>query len=325
MSTAGDEELFGEDLLAAAGGFSVDLRRVQAGPRSGLHNSRAAGLSLDFRDFRPYTPGDDLRRIDWNVFQRTGQMFIRRFEHPTAATVSVLVDNSESMFLESPSRYAAGARVAAVVVVAAAGGQDPVSVSVFGPGSASAGPVRRVTGRTGIHAALSHLRGAKAAECSLRRAVDEFAASRPGKGVAVVVSDFLDPSGARETTEHLERLLAAAGRLVMVQITQPWDFPSASYPLGGVAGDVGGEIELVDCESGETAMVTLTPEVIGAYQAARDEHQRALRRFADQRGVPLVEVDASAAIVPQLSKLFPGGVLRTGGAMAAGAVEGVSR
>jgi len=78
---------------------SLDLlaRTVVDGFISGLHRSPYLGFSVDFAEHRPYTPGDDVRRIDWRVFGRTDRLFVKEFEADTNANVSVLFDVSGSM------------------------------------------------------------------------------------------------------------------------------------------------------------------------------------------------------------------------------------
>lgn len=78
---------------------SLDLlaRTVVDGFISGLHRSPYLGFSVDFAEHRPYTPGDDVRRIDWRVFGRTDRLFVKEFEADTNANLSVLFDVSGSM------------------------------------------------------------------------------------------------------------------------------------------------------------------------------------------------------------------------------------
>ncbi|MCY2928891.1 MAG: DUF58 domain-containing protein [Planctomycetota bacterium] len=69
---------------------------------SGGHRTPRAGEGTDFLDFRPYTPGDDFRRIDWNLYGRLRQLFVRLNETSRQLCVSLLLDSSTSMLFGDP-------------------------------------------------------------------------------------------------------------------------------------------------------------------------------------------------------------------------------
>jgi uncharacterized protein (DUF58 family) len=84
-------------VLARISNLELLARTVVEGFISGLHHSPYLGLSTDFAEHRPYTPGDDIRRIDWRVFGRTDRFYVREFEADTNANFAVLLDVSRSM------------------------------------------------------------------------------------------------------------------------------------------------------------------------------------------------------------------------------------
>src|ERR1700761_1557972 len=149
------QPLFPDNFIAAIDRLAIDIRPAPPRAAMGAHLSPRAGQSLEFRDYQGYTPGDDLRRVDWNVYSRTRHLFVRRFERPTAVPVFILVDASRSMLLEEPSRYATAARVAAAVISASTSGQNPTYLSIADD-SAAATP-RALTGRRGFVRALASL------------------------------------------------------------------------------------------------------------------------------------------------------------------------
>src|ERR1700744_4871414 len=124
------QHLFPDNFLAAISRFSIDVRPAPPRAAHGVHLSARVGSSLEFRDYQAYAPGDDLRRVDWNVYGRTRHLFVRRFERPTAVPVFVWVDASRSMLLEAPSRYATAGRVAAAIMSAAMTAQNPTYLSI---------------------------------------------------------------------------------------------------------------------------------------------------------------------------------------------------
>src|SRR5690606_18421947 len=87
------------DPKVLAGISTLDLvaRTVVDGFVSGLHRSPDFGFSQEFAEYRPYTPGDDPRRVDWNVFARLDRIYLKRYRGETNTLVTLLLDCSASM------------------------------------------------------------------------------------------------------------------------------------------------------------------------------------------------------------------------------------
>jgi len=85
------------EVLARIDNLELLARTVVDGFINGLHRSPYLGLSIDFAEYRPYMPGDDIRRIDWRVFGRTDRFYVKEFEADTNTNFVVLLDISRSM------------------------------------------------------------------------------------------------------------------------------------------------------------------------------------------------------------------------------------
>ena len=291
------QHLFSDNFLATIGALSVELRSAPPRVSHGAHLSPRSGASLEFRDYQGYTPGDDLRRIDWNVYARTRHLFIRRFEHPTAIPIFVLVDASESMRLETPSRYATGARIAAAVASAGLATQNPVRVTIA-DGAALAVP-RSVTGRRGLvrilgELATDRMNGGQGVAAALDALHPVLVSA--GRGVLVIISDFFEERGVKKL---IESLASTQQRVVLIRITQPWD----SNPI------VDGDFELEDCESESKVRISTSNDVLDRYCEAYHSYFAELDKYVALRGAKQVIIDASAETLPQLATLFPNGVL----------------
>src|SRR6476646_2934582 len=83
--------------LASINGLDLIAKTVVDGFVAVLHRSPDCGFSQEFAEYRAYTPGDDLRHVDWNVFARSERMFLKRYRGETNCQVSVLLDASGSM------------------------------------------------------------------------------------------------------------------------------------------------------------------------------------------------------------------------------------
>src|SRR4029450_4854628 len=84
-------------VLARVGNLELVARSVVEGFINGMHRSAHFGASVDFAEHRGYTPGDDIRRVDWKLFGRTDRFYIKEYEADTNANFAVLLDVSKSM------------------------------------------------------------------------------------------------------------------------------------------------------------------------------------------------------------------------------------
>src|SRR5438105_12708758 len=85
------------EVLARIGDLLLRARQVVEGTISGLHRSPFHGFNIEFAEYREYTPGDDLRRLDWRVFARSDSHYIKQYEEESNVRVTFLVDASASM------------------------------------------------------------------------------------------------------------------------------------------------------------------------------------------------------------------------------------
>ena len=271
-----------------------------APPRNthGDHLSPRAGASLEFRDYQPYAPGDDLRRVDWAVYGRTRHLFVRRYERPTAVPVFVVVDGSRSMTVETPSRFDTAARLTVAVASAAVAGHNPLRVMIADGRATHAKVIRGRGGVAGLMADLEVDRSVAGPGPSI---VDTLHALLPalatqGRGILVIISDFFETQGVHALVDVLRNL---PQQLVLLQVTQPADADPA------VAGDV----DLEDCETQSRLQVSIEASVLARYTQAYRAYFDELRDYATSRGAVMTAFDAASDTLPQLATLFPGGVL----------------
>src|SRR6185312_17506502 len=122
-------ELFPDRLTKRLGALSIVSRSGRLGHHKGTHRSRKTGSSLDFSDFREYHPGDDLRHIDWNVYARTGQPFIKQFLDEQEMRIHIVLDPTKSMKIDGKWDFARQLAVGLGHIALKSG--DTVSVSTW--------------------------------------------------------------------------------------------------------------------------------------------------------------------------------------------------
>jgi uncharacterized protein (DUF58 family) len=96
--------LFDEAFLRKLERIAILSKRAAAGQLQGERRSSKRGQSVEFADFRPYSSGDDFRRIDWNAYARLERFFIKLFIEEEDLTVHLLVDTSKSMDWGNPNK-----------------------------------------------------------------------------------------------------------------------------------------------------------------------------------------------------------------------------
>jgi uncharacterized protein (DUF58 family) len=122
------------DAIAQITDLTLRCRRLVEGAISGQHRSPFHGFNIEFAEYREYTPGDDLRRLDWRVFARSDRHYIKQYEEESNVRVTFLVDASASMNYRGAGSltkfdYAATLTVALAMLLARQ--QDPVGLVLF--------------------------------------------------------------------------------------------------------------------------------------------------------------------------------------------------
>ncbi|MGB9625545.1 MAG: DUF58 domain-containing protein [Phycisphaerae bacterium] len=289
--------LFTQDFVHSISQLRILARQVPAGGRHAEHRSRDLGSGMEFRDFRAYVPGDDMRRVDWNLFQRSARLFLRLFEEPEDLPVYILLDASDSMFFETPPRADAARQMAAVMAAVSLNQFDRTAIYPFGADIVP--PLAPISGKQGLHRVLLYLeRLQPAGRTDMTRSLRRFAHMKLRGGLAVVISDFFDPRGVRAVIDAMGPL---RHRLLLVQVTRASD---ASPMLDG-------ELRLVDCESGSGVEVTVTPGSLERYRRTYEAFCDELLRFVARRRAAHLRLDADQPVLAQLGELFVDGVFVT--------------
>jgi uncharacterized protein (DUF58 family) len=290
------ERLFDEAFLRKLQQLSIVAKRVSHAGGRGERKTRRSGAGLEFADHREYSVGDDLRRIDWNLYGRIGRPLVRLFDEDEELALYLLVDASASMGIGAPPKLRIACETAAALAYIGMGGRDRVAVHAFAGALADGvGPLR---GRRQIHPVLRVLEQLQpAGRTNLAGALSGFVSRHRRKGVVVILSDFFDPLGAEPA---LDRLRASRFEPVLVHITAGEDRRAPEDD----------DLIVVDSETGREHAVTLDDETRLAYEQAMGARLEGLLRFCRQRSLPCVPVSAEQpfdAVVLRL--LHVGGLL----------------
>jgi len=249
-------------------------KAVVEGYFSGKHKSPYRGSAAEFADYKEYTPGDELSRLDWRVYGRTRRLYLRQFEEETDMTVYFLVDISGSMRYageKRPSKYLLAAKIAAALAYLMMAQGDKAALALF---------AQRVTQflapggtRRHLHRLVTELERVRPAlTTGIAGAVQECNALFKKRGRIVILSDFLDDPTA--LFDALAQFVHRKFEILLLQIVDPDEL---NLPAFNAA-------KFIDLETAETVQVD--PEEIRAnYQAHIQRHINTLAREADLRRI----------------------------------------
>ncbi len=197
--------MFSEAFLQSLRGLQISTPRRRAGTMSGERRSPKRGRSVEFADYRNYTPGDDPRRVDWNVYARLERPYIKLFEDEQDITIYLLLDDSPSMFWQMEDDANAGGvaqkwrcaaqLTAALAYVALASGDRVVIESSSGQ---RFGPQRGVGAAAMMLAFVERLSLGQRPQRIAINAWLRRVASQARGGWCGIVSDWLDEAGGNE-------------------------------------------------------------------------------------------------------------------------------
>lgn len=269
------ESLLDATFLRKLERFSLSARRPFPGQMKGEKRSTRRGASVEFADYREYLPGDDLRYVDWNTAARLGKLFIKLFLEEEDLYVALLVDTSASMGFGEPTKLRCAAQVAAALGYIGAANFDRVAVSAFAGGRTE---LRRpVRGRSGAIHLLDYLGGLTAGGgTSIADSMHAFASHTRSKGVAVVVSDFLDPGWQG----GVKPLLARGFQVVLVHVMDREELEPTLV----------GDLRIIDSETGEDKEMSVTPALLSRYREAVGAFCNGLRAMANRYGMDYLMV-----------------------------------
>jgi uncharacterized protein (DUF58 family) len=273
--------LFSEDFLRRLERLSLAARKSVAGQTQGERRSPRRGQSVEFADFRPYSAGDDVRRIDWNAYARLEKFFIKLFVEEEDLTVHFIVDASRSMRWGDPQKLDYAIHAAGALGYVALCSLDRITALAIGLGRDGVFPPQR--GKSQALAYFDYLTalvgssGSPAATPDPARSLRAYAAGVKQAGPLLILSDLMDDGWL----DGLRDLSARGFEISLVHILAP---DEAEPQLEG-------DLKLLDVEDGPAVEITADYDLLTRYRQNLTIWQAGLKEFCQRRGmhyVPLV-------------------------------------
>ena len=288
--------MLSESFLRSLYALSVASAKRRSGTLTGERRSTRRGRSLEFADYRSYTPGDDPRRVDWNVYARLEKAFIKLYEDEQEINVHILLDASPSMLWreeteEHSSKWIRAAQVAIAIGAIALASGDRLTLELstrerFGPkrgASSTTGLITFMEQRTReLETRDWRAHGLQTPGLGLNPWWRRYAMDAQ-PGICILITDMLDPEGYGD---GLNALGANRQDVRLLHLL----CPSELEP------DLAGDLRLKDIETGAVQDVSLDEATLRQYRERLEDWSRQIAEACRKRGGRYFRVDTSTPV-----------------------------
>jgi uncharacterized protein (DUF58 family) len=275
--TQSETPLFDEAFLRRLERLSLQAQRsLRGNPSSGEHPSRHQMPASIFSNHRPYSPGDDLRYIDWNAYARQDHVLLKLGEAEQDVHVHVLVDASRSMTIGAPPRLRLAQQLAGALGYLALAHSDRAHIVPFGPpGMRPFGPAQGKARMIEMLRFIAAITPQPATQ--LGAVVAQHARRHPQGGLLVLCSDLLAPGSLEQA---LRPLAPPRWQVLVLHLLDQRDLQP----------DLQGPLELEDSETGQRLSLTLDAETLAEYRRGVSRWREDLARACARRGATYAQI-----------------------------------
>ena len=280
--------------------MSLNLKSNLAGYFGGKHLVKTYGQTVEFADFREYQLGDDIRRIDWNLFSRFEKYFLRLFTDERQMQVQIFLDCSGSMGKMGSEKASYAIAAAAALGFLAVQNMDKLTFQ-FMNGTHSENPFGTIVGKNAFFRAISAFETIEfGEEVDIEKCVISCPETGDNNGLSVIISDFMTESNWKKAVDYL---CYKKRQVMLLQILTPEE-SDPTYE---------GRVNFIDAESVDMAdaknmKLRVTRAMLEAYQEALRDFKEDIRIFSSKRGVDYITVSTNAPI----ERVFFGELLKGG-------------
>ena len=269
------------------GRLQVTARGLVEGFLAGLHASPYLGASVEFAGHRSYAPGDEPRRIDWKVYGKRDRYFVKQYREETNFIAYLLVDGSASMTFRSrqTGKLEYACMLAEALSYLVLRQNDAACCGVFDCEAIAISPVGQgLSFLDQLSEILAHIE--PVAGTDIARSLRQIGEYMPRRGIAVVISDFLDSAGV---VDALKLLKLAGHEVVALQVLDPQE----------LAFDISGPTRFDGLETPFSALIE-PHRIRRAYLEVLHQHLHALRIGLERAGIEYRLVGTTQPIAEML-------------------------
>ena len=274
--------------------LALELRPNLAGFFGGKHKVSTYGQTVEFADYREYQLGDDIRRIDWNLYSRFEKYFLKLFTDERQMHTQVFIDCSASMGKDNPEKANYAVAIAAALGYLSVHNMDKVSYKLV-KGDKTEDPFGTIVGKRAFFNAISTLEDMEFdGDTDLREAVIGTPNMGTNDGLSVIISDFFSDEDWKKAVDYL---CYKKRQVLLVQVLTPEEV-DPSYT---------GRVHLIDIETesvedDRNMKIKIDRASQMAYQQAMDDIRGELKTFCHSRGVDYVQLCTDQPVEKALFK-----------------------
>lgn len=282
--------------------LSLNLRTNLTGYFGGKHLVSTYGQTVEFADFREYQLGDDIRRIDWNLYSRFEKFFLKLFTDERQMQVQIFLDCSASMGKDNAQKSAYAVATAAALGFLSVQDMDKVSYNIMRE-SVAQNPFGTLVGKNSFFRAISDLEDiAFDGDADIEACIKSCPDTGNNNGLTVIISDFLTESNWKKAIDYL---VYKRRQVMLIQVLTPEEV-DPSYD---------GRVNLIDAESIDVAdtrnlKIKINRSMLAAYQEALNDYLLEIKNFCAKRGVDFITLRTDTPIEKVLfSELLKVGII----------------
>ena len=274
--------------------LALELQPDLAGFFGGKHKVRTYGQTVEFADYREYQLGDDIRRIDWNLYSRFEKYFLKLFTDERQMHTQVFIDCSGSMGKDNPEKAEYAVAIGAALGYLSVHNMDKVSFKLI-KGEKSEDPFGTIVGKRAFFNAISQIEELEfEGESDIREAVVGTPNTGSNDGLTVIISDFFTDSDWKKAVDYL---CYKKRQVLLMQVLTPEEV-DPSYT---------GRVHLIDLESetvedARNMKIKIDRASQVAYAEAMNEIHEDLYSFCNSRGAMYATVCTDQPIEKTLFK-----------------------
>ena len=282
--------------------LAFNLKSSLTGFFGGKHLVNTYGQTVEFADYREYQLGDDIRRIDWNLYSRFEKYFLKLFTDERQMQVQIFLDCSASIGKQSPQKGAYAVAAAAALGFLAVHNMDKVSFNLM-KGARSENPFGTIVGKTAFFRAISSIENIEFdGETDIEACIASCPDTGTKNGLTVIISDFFTDSDWKKAVDYL---CYKKRQVLLIQVLTPEEI-DPSYD---------GRVHLIDSEAGaiedeRNMKIKITAGMLKAYEEALGMLIDDIASFCRKREAEFISVSTESPIEKVLfSKLFQIGIM----------------
>ncbi|MBO6262834.1 MAG: DUF58 domain-containing protein [Clostridia bacterium] len=279
--------------------LALNLRKDLLGYFGGKHLVSTYGQTVEFSDYREYQLGDDIRRIDWNLYSRFEKYFLKLFTDERQMKVQIFLDCSASMGKDNPKKAAYAVAAAAAMGFLSVHNMDKLSFNIM-KGNVS-DSTQTIIGKNAFFREVSKLENVEFDdEADIESCVTSCPDTSSGNGLSIIISDFFTETNWKKAVDYL---CYKHRQVLLVQIMSPEEI-DPSYD---------GRVNLIDSESVDLSdtknmKIRITRSMQLAYAEALKDFKAEIKDFCSRRNVGFVSVSTDMPI----EKVLFGELLKLG-------------